>query len=210
MKFGMGQSVRRTEDLRLVTGHGNYTDDVDLPGQTFAVFARSPHAHAKLLSVDVSAAREAPGVIAVLTFDEIEAMGAGRLTCLAPLKSRDGSMFKGSEQPFLAQGKVRFVGEAVAMVIAETAEHAKDAAELVMADYEPLEAVGTLEAVEAMAIAIAKEIRSQYIIAYNPTKPDDGVFRQVRIAVKAPGNPTVRTRSGYYATAAGTKISAVL
>ena len=68
----------------------------------------------------------------------------------------------------------------------------------------------TLEAVEAMAIAIAKEIRSQYIIAYNPTKPDDGVFRQVRIAVKAPGSPTVRTRSGYYATAAGTKISAAL
>ena len=148
MKFGMGQSVRRTEDLRLITGHGNYTDDVDLPQQAFAVFARSPHAHAKLLSVDVSAAREAPGVIAVLTFDEIEAMGAGRLTCLAPLKSRDGSSFKGSEQPFLAHGKVRFVGEAVAMVIAETPAQAKDAADLVMVDYDPLDAVGTLEAVE--------------------------------------------------------------
>lgn len=151
MKFGMGQSVRRTEDLRLITGHGKYTDDVDLPGQAFAVFARSPHAHAKLLSVDVSAAREAPGVVAVLTFDEIEAMGAGRLICMAPLKSKDGSMFKASEQPFLAHGKVRFVGEAVAMVVAETPEQAKDAAELVMADYETLEAVGTLEAVEAGA-----------------------------------------------------------
>jgi len=148
MKFGMGQSVRRTEDVRLVTGHGNYTDDVDLPGQSFAVFARSPHAHAKLLSIDASTAREAPGVIAVLTFDDIEAMGAGRLTCMAPLKSKDGSMFKASEQPFLATGKVRFVGEAVAMVIAETPEQAKDAADLVVADYDTLAAVGTLEAVE--------------------------------------------------------------
>lgn len=148
MKFGMGQSVRRTEDMRLITGHGTYTDDIDLPGQAFAVFARSPHAHAKLLSVDVSMAREAPGVIAVLTFDDIEAMGAGRLTCLAPLKSRDGSPFKPSEQPFLAHDKVRFVGEAVAMVIAETPKQAKDAAEQVMADYGTLDAVGTLQAVE--------------------------------------------------------------
>ena len=95
MKFGMGQSVRRTEDMRLITGHGTYTDDIDLPGQAFAVFARSPHAHAKLLSVDVSMAREAPGVIAVLTFDDIEAMGAGRLTCL---------VLEGTDRRFLQTG----------------------------------------------------------------------------------------------------------
>ena len=148
MKFGMGQSVRRTEDMRLITGHGSYTDDIALPGQAYAVFARSPHAHANLVSVDVSEARAAPGVIAVLTFDDIEALGAGRLTCLAPLKSRDGSPFKPSEQPFLATGKVRFVGEAIAMVIAETPAAARDAADLVMVDYDPLDAVGTLEAVE--------------------------------------------------------------
>jgi carbon-monoxide dehydrogenase large subunit len=148
MKFGMGQSVRRTEDLRLITGHGNYTDDVELPGQTHAFMVRSPHAHANILSVDVTAAREAPGVIAVFTFDEIEAMGPGRLTCLAPLKSRDGTPFKASHQPFLATGKVRWVGEAVVMIVAETYAQAKDAGDLVMVDYEPLEAVGTLEAVE--------------------------------------------------------------
>ncbi len=148
MKFGMGQSVRRTEDLRLITGHGSYTDDVELPSQTHAFMVRSPHAHATLVSVDVSAAREAPGVLAVFTFDEIEAMGPGRLTCLAPLKSRDGTPFRASHQPFLATGKVRWVGEAVAMIVAETYAQAKDAGDLVMVDYDPLDAVGTLEAVE--------------------------------------------------------------
>ena len=148
MKFGMGQSVRRTEDLRLVTGHGSYTDDVELPGQAYAFLVRSPYAHARLGTVDVSAAREAPGVLAAFTFQDIEAMGAGRLTCLAPLKGRDGEPFRGSEQPFLAHGKVRFVGEAVAMIVAETYAQAKDAGDLVVVDYDPLDAVGTLEAVE--------------------------------------------------------------
>ncbi len=148
MKFGMGQSVKRTEDLRLITGRGRYTDDVTLERQTYAVMVRSPHAHARLGAVDVSAAREAPGVISVFTFDDIERMGAGRLVSMAPLKGKGGTPPVDAQQSFLAHGKVRFVGEAVAMIVAETSAQAKDAADLVMVDYDPLDAVGTLEAAE--------------------------------------------------------------
>lgn len=148
MKFGMGQSVRRTEDLRLITGSGQYTDDLILPNQAYAHLVRSPYAHATLTSVDVSEAKAAPGVIAVLTFDDIESLGAGRLVCQAPLKGKGGKPYAASSQPFLATGKVRWVGEAVAMVIADTAAQAKDAADLVMVDYDSLDAVGTLEAAE--------------------------------------------------------------
>src|SRR5262245_26433511 len=102
MKFGMGQSVRRTEDVRFVTGNGQYTDDISLPGQAHAYVLRSPHAHAKVLSVDPAAAKTAPGVIKVLTFADIEAMGAGRMPCLAPLKGKGGARFKESPMPLLA------------------------------------------------------------------------------------------------------------
>ena len=144
MKFGIGQSVRRTEDLRLVTGQGQYTDDLRFERQTFACFLRSPHAHARLKSVDVSAAKSAPGVVAVLTYDDIA--WAGLMPCHAPVPSRDGSPPKIYPKALLAKDKVTFAGEAIAMVIAETYAQAKDAAELVEVDYEPLDAVGTLEA----------------------------------------------------------------
>ncbi|HEY5047069.1 MAG TPA: xanthine dehydrogenase family protein molybdopterin-binding subunit [Rhizomicrobium sp.] len=147
MKFGIGQSVRRTEDLRLVTGQGQYTDDLRFEGQTFAAFLRSPHAHALLKRVDVSAAKAAPGVVVVLSYDEIAL--AGTMPCHAPVPSRDGSPPKASPKPLLAKDKVTFIGEAIAMVIAETYAQAKDAAELVEVDYEPLDAAGTLEAAPA-------------------------------------------------------------
>ena len=144
MKFGIGQSVRRTEDLRLVTGQGQYTDDLRFESQTFVAFLRSPHAHAKLKSVDVSAAKAAPGVVAVLAYDDIA--WAGTMPCHAPVPSRDGSPPKASPKALLAKDKVTFAGEAIAMVVAETYAQAKDAAELVEVDFEPLDAVGTLEA----------------------------------------------------------------
>ncbi len=144
MKFGIGQPVRRTEDLRLVTGHGQYTDDLRFERQTFVSFLRSPHAHARLRSVDVSAAKAAPGVVAVLVYDDIA--WAGTMPCHAPVPSRDGSPPKASPKALLAKDKVTFAGEAIAMVIAETYAQAKDAAELVAVDYEPLDAVGTLDA----------------------------------------------------------------
>ena len=146
MKFGIGQSVRRTEDIRFVTGHGRYTDDIHFEGETQVAFTRSPHAHAKITAIDISAAQAAPGVVAVLTQADVDAFGAGPMPCHLPLKSRDGSDIKATAKPLLAKDKVTFAGEAVAMVIAETYAQAKDAAELVEVDYEMLDACGTLEA----------------------------------------------------------------
>ena len=146
MKFGIGQSVRRTEDIRFVTGHGRYTDDIHFENETQVAFTRSPYAHAKINSIDTAAAEAAPGVVAVLTQADVEAFGAGPMPCQLPLKSRDGSDIKATPKPLLAKDKVTFAGEAVAMVIAETYAQAKDAAELVEVDYEMLDACGTLEA----------------------------------------------------------------
>lgn len=144
MKFGVGQPVRRTEDRRFVTGHGQYTDDIVLDGQAHAAFVRSPHAHAVLRNIDVSAARAAPGVLAVLTQDDVAE--AGPMPDLAPLEGRGGNRPKKSPKTLLAKDKVRFVGEAVAMVVAESPALARDAAELVAVDYDPLDAAGSLEA----------------------------------------------------------------
>jgi carbon-monoxide dehydrogenase large subunit len=146
MKFGIGQSVRRTEDIRFVTGQGQYTDDLRFPDEAHAAYTRSPHAHAKIRSMDTSAAEAAPGVVAVLTWKDVEAFGANPMPCMAPLVSRDGTPVKQSPKPLLAKDKVTFAGEAVALVVAETYSQAVDAAELVAIDYEPLDARGTLEA----------------------------------------------------------------
>src|SRR5438105_2136109 len=102
MKFGVGQAVRRTEDVRFVTGRGRYTDDLHFPEQTFACFSRSPHAHARILGIDVEAAKAAPGVVCVLTHVNVEAFGAKPMPCLAPLSSRDGSPPKASPKPLPA------------------------------------------------------------------------------------------------------------
>jgi carbon-monoxide dehydrogenase large subunit len=146
MKFGIGQAVRRTEDIRFVTGQGRYTDDLHFPGERFACFVRSPHAHARILAIHTDEARAAPGVIAVLTHDDVESFGAGPMPCMAPLTSRDGSPPKPSPKLLLARDRVTFAGEAVAMVIAEAYAQAKDAAELVDIEYEALDASGTLAA----------------------------------------------------------------
>jgi carbon-monoxide dehydrogenase large subunit len=145
MKFGIGQSVRRTEDIRFITGQGRYTDDIHFDGETQVCFTRSPYAHAKINSIDTSEAEAAPGVVAVLSYADVEAFGAGAMPCRAPIKNRDESHFKGSPKPLLAKDRVVFAGEAVAMVIAETYAQAKDAAELVEIDYDMLDACGTLE-----------------------------------------------------------------
>jgi carbon-monoxide dehydrogenase large subunit len=145
MKFGTGQSVRRTEDIRFITGYGQYTDDLRFDGETFAVFARSPHAHAKIKSIDTTAAKAAPGVVAVLLQADLEAAGAKPMISMSPVKGRDGGPPKGEHKTFLAKDQVTFVGEAVAMVLAQTLAQARDAAELVEIDYEPLGAVGTLD-----------------------------------------------------------------
>jgi len=137
---GIGARVLRKEDLRFITGRGRYTDDVDRPGQAYAYFVRSPHAHARIQGVDKSAASAAPGVLAVLDGDDVAAAGWGGLPCGWMIHSRDGSPMNVGPHPVLAQGKVRYVGDHVAVVVAETYEQAKDAAEQVVVDYEELPA----------------------------------------------------------------------
>ena len=146
VKFGVGQSVKRVEDPRLLTGNGRYTDDIQPRRQAHAYFVRSPHAHASFTKVDTSAAAKAPGVLAVVTGADLKAAGIGDVPCLVPLKNRDGSSMPMTPRPALAVGRARFVGDAVAMVVAETLAEAKDAAELVEIDWNPLPATTDIEA----------------------------------------------------------------
>jgi carbon-monoxide dehydrogenase large subunit len=141
---GMGASVKRREDRRFLLGKGKFTDDISLTGQTWAVFVRSPYAHAAIRSVDASAARSAPGVLAVLTGDDVAADGLGGIPCGWLVKNKDDSPMVEPPHPALAQGKVRHVGDPVAMVIAATRAQARDAAQLVEVDYDPLPAVALL------------------------------------------------------------------
>jgi carbon-monoxide dehydrogenase large subunit len=137
---GIGASVRRKEDHRFITGKGQYVDDINRQGQAYAVFVRSPHAHATIKKIDVSAASKAPGVLGIFTGADLAADKIGNLICGWMIHSKDGSPMKAGPHPALAQGKVRYVGDHVAVVIAETLPEARDAAELVAVDYEPLPA----------------------------------------------------------------------
>jgi aerobic carbon-monoxide dehydrogenase large subunit len=146
-KFAVGQSVRRLEDPRLVQGLGRYSDDVRLAREAYATIVRSPHAHARIRSIEVSAARTAPGVIAVLTGDDLAADGVG-----------NGSAAFRPPRPALVRDRVRHVGDAVALVVAETREQAVDAAALVAIDYERLpEVAATAEATRPGAPAVWDE-----------------------------------------------------
>ncbi len=135
----IGQSVRRKEDVRFLTGAGQYTDDVTMPRQTYACFLRSPHAHAKLRNIDTAKAKAAPGVVAIFTGADLT--GVGGLPCGWLITGTDGKPMNEPPHPVLAQGKVRHVGDQVALVVAETAAQAKDAAELIDVDYQVLPAV---------------------------------------------------------------------
>jgi len=140
-KFAVGQSVRRLEDPRLLQGLGRYSDDVSLSRQAYAVVVRSPHAHARIRSIDAAPALKAPGVLAVLTGADAVADKLGYLPSDGNRKRRDGSPAFTTPRPVLARERVRHVGDPVALVVAETQEQAADAAELVAVDYEPLPAV---------------------------------------------------------------------
>ena len=140
-KFGLSQPVRRVEDARFVTGAGRYTDDLNLPGQARSYVLRSPLAHARVKSVDTEAARATPGVVAVITGADLEADGVGHIPTVVPLENRDGTPSANPKRPALCTDTVRHVGDNVAFVVAETLEQAKDAAELVQVDYEPLPVV---------------------------------------------------------------------
>ncbi|HEY5607814.1 MAG TPA: xanthine dehydrogenase family protein molybdopterin-binding subunit [Alphaproteobacteria bacterium] len=148
-KFGIGQSVPRTEDPRFLTGRGRYVDDIQLPNMSHGVVVRSPHAHARIKSIDTAAAMKVPGVIAVLTAAEMKADKVGMIGIPTPFMPEDGGGPKSNHRPsrpVLADGEVRHVGDRVAFVVAETQAQARDAAELVNVDYEPLPAVVSVAA----------------------------------------------------------------
>ncbi len=145
-KFGMAQNVRRVEDPRLLKGAGSYTDDLTQPGTLVGVVLRSPHAAARIVSVDTSAAAALPGVAAIYTSAELDADGIGGLPCGVSLKNRDGSDMAKPPHPVLATGRVRHVGDPVAFIVAETHQAARDAAEAVMVDYDSLPSITDLGA----------------------------------------------------------------
>ena len=163
---GIGAAVRRKEDHRFVTGRGHFTDDVDRPGQTYAFFVRSPHAHAQIKRVDVKAATERPGVVAVLTGADLAGDKIGNLICGWMIHSKDGSPMKMAPHPAIAHGKACYVGDPVAVVIAETLAQAKDGAEQVKVDY------AVLPSVTDPALAQAKGTSQIHEIA-----PDNTIYQ---------------------------------
>ncbi|MGR7996325.1 xanthine dehydrogenase family protein molybdopterin-binding subunit [Xanthobacter sp. ZOL 2024] len=140
----IGAAVRRKEDHRFITGKGRYTDDLDRPGQAYAYFLRSPFAHAAIRGLDIAAAKAMPGVVDILTGADLAADGIGDLICGWMIHSKDGSPMKMGSHPALAKDKVRYVGDHVAVVIAESLNAAKDAAAAIAVDYEELPAVADL------------------------------------------------------------------
>jgi carbon-monoxide dehydrogenase large subunit len=144
MKFGVGQAVRRVEDPRLITGQGRYTDDHHPDGLAHAVVVRSPHAHARFRIADLDAARALPGVLLVLTHEDIAHLGT--MPCPGVVKNADGSDMAVPPHHLLARDTVRHVGDTVAFVVAETLDQARDAAEAIAIDWEALDAVVGIEA----------------------------------------------------------------
>jgi carbon-monoxide dehydrogenase large subunit len=138
-QFGIGQAIKRVEDVRLLRGRGRYLDDVNVPGQAHVVIVRSPHAHARLRAIDTSVALRAPGVLAVFTGADVE--GLGTMTMTLKRKRPDGSPMFARPHRGLTRERVRYVGDPIALVVAETRAQAEDAAELVRIDYEPLPSV---------------------------------------------------------------------
>src|SRR3990167_3698501 len=148
-EFAIGQGVPRFEDPRLVSGRGSYVDDVVLPRMAHGYVLRSPHGNARILSIDTERAKAAPGVLAVLTGADWQATGFGDLPVPGGLKRRDGGPGYRPPYPALVKDRVRWVGDYVAFVVAETLNQARDAAELIDVEYEPLPAVVSTAAASA-------------------------------------------------------------
>ncbi|WP_310463595.1 xanthine dehydrogenase family protein molybdopterin-binding subunit [Sphaerotilus sp.] len=154
----IGKPLRRREDERFLTGAGQYTDDVTLHGQTYAVFLRSPYAHARIRSIDTTAARQAPGVVAIFTGADIAASKIGGLPCGWLIHSKDGTPMKEPAHPIIAHDKVRHVGDQVALVVAESVLQAKDAAELIEVDYDELPAVINISRADGAASSVHDDV----------------------------------------------------
>jgi aerobic carbon-monoxide dehydrogenase large subunit len=176
-----GSGIKRREDPRLITGSATYTDDVKLPGLTYAMFARSPYAHARLKSVQVEAARKAPGVVAVLTGQDVK----DKLVPVPCAWNVPGCDLKVPPHPLLAHDKVRYVGDAIAMVIAESRAQAKDAVDLIEADYEPLGATADPEkATQKGAAQLHAEVPGNVAFTWTVTGGDaEAAFKSAEVQV---------------------------
>src|SRR5947199_6442336 len=155
-QYGIGQGIKRVEDVRLLRGRGRYLDDVNIPGQTHAVIVRSVHAHARIRAIDSAAALRAPGVLAVFTGADVE--GLGTMTMTLKRKRPDGSPMFARPHRGLTRDRARYVGDPIALVVAETRAQAEDAADLVQIDYEPLPSVtATADATQPGAAPVWEE-----------------------------------------------------
>ncbi len=184
---GIGASVRRKEDVRFLSGHGNYTDDINRPGQLHAFIKRSDRPHAAINSLGTAAAKAAPGVVAVFVGADLAADGVGGLPCGWQIHNKDGSPMAEPPHPVLAIGKVRHVGDPVAVVIAETRQQAKDASELLEIDYTDLPSAATMpQALAAGAPAVHDDVASN--LCYDWHIGDkaivDGIFAGAAKVVK--------------------------
>ncbi|HET7669990.1 MAG TPA: xanthine dehydrogenase family protein molybdopterin-binding subunit [Burkholderiales bacterium] len=181
----IGARVARKEDYRFLTGTGQYTDDVALPRQTFAAFVRSPHAHAVVRKVSTEKASKAPGVLAVYTGADLAAAKVGGLPCGWLITDVNGNPMKEPPYPPLAQGKVRHVGERVAVVIAETQAQARDAAELIEVDYQPLPAVvDAAQAARGQALHEIAPDNTCYVWALGDRNAVDAAFAKAAHVTK--------------------------
>src|SRR5258708_3133416 len=171
-KFGIGQAVRRVEDQRFLLGQGRYVDDISLPGQCYGVTVLAPPAHARNKRICVAKAKAAAGVLCVLTGADVVAEKLGSFT--AHLMPEDFGAPKGHRtfQPILNAEKVRFVGDRVAFVVAETLTQARDAAELVEVDYEPLPAVVNLADAPKDATPTGRDDSPPRNLAFPPLSPN--------------------------------------
>ena len=165
MKFAVGQPVTRIEDVRLITGQGNFTDDQKLPNMAHGVFTRSPYAHAKIISINIDKAKKMPGVIDIFTGDRLQEEGLSHMSVIDFLQNKDGSPMNASKRPILAVGKVRHVGDPVAFIVAETTNQALDASEFIEIDYEELPCVtDTAKALEMDSPILFEEFGSNLAV----------------------------------------------
>jgi carbon-monoxide dehydrogenase large subunit len=186
-KYGIGQPVLRKEDDTLVRGKGKYTDDLNLPRQAHAVIVRSTYPHGVLKQVDTTEAKAMPGVLGIWTGEDMVAAGYGNFVSRMPLKNRDGSALLQSNKPILAVGKVRFVGDPIAIVVAETLAQAKDAAEAVALDIDALPAVTSAsEAIKPGAPQLYESVPNNMVLDYHygDTAKVDEAFAKAAHAVK--------------------------
>ncbi len=170
----IGKSIKRVEDRRFSTGKGRYTDDIVLPGQTYANFVRSPYGHAKIVSVDSSAAKDMPGVVAIYTGEDVKALNG--VPCGWQVNFKNGDTMREPKHPLLVHDKVRHVGDAVAVIIAESLAEAVDAAQAVMVEYEELPAVvNAFDAAQPGAPRVHDELPDNIVFDWALGNPIDEV-----------------------------------